>query len=114
MIRHIVLLRYRADVSAADREALMHELAALVAVLPGCGGLRVLRNVSVEPAMIKGFHDGFTLDFVDGAARATYLADPAHAALGARLLAAAEGGAAGVIVFDHELPSMGEGGWTAI
>jgi quinol monooxygenase YgiN len=104
MIRHIVLLRYRPDVPEAVRETLMRDLAAVVAAIPGCDGFHAHRNVSVEPPMIKGFFDGFTLDFADEAARAAYLADPAHAAVGARIVAATEGGAEGVIVFDHRLP----------
>jgi hypothetical protein len=103
MIRHFVLLRYRHDVPRADREALMRDLAAVVGAIPGCWAFRVHRNVSVEPPMIKGFLDGFTVDFADETARAAYLADPAHAAVGARIVAATEGGAEGVIVFDHDL-----------
>jgi hypothetical protein len=103
MLRHLVLLRYRPDVPAGTRAALMRDLAAVVAALPGLSGFTVHRNVSVEAPMIKGFLDGFHLDFADAAARDRYLADPDHAAVGARIVAHVEGGADGVIVFDHAL-----------
>jgi len=102
MIRHLVLLRFRPDVTAAARAALLGDLAPVVAAIPGCGGLRIHRNSSPEP-LSHGFEDGFQLDFEDAAARDRYLADPAHAAVGARLVAAAEGGTLGVLVFDHPL-----------
>ena len=104
MLRHIVLLRFRETVPQATRDALMADLAAVVSAVSGCGNFHAYRNVSVEAPMIKGFRDGFTLDFADETARDAYLADPAHAAVGARIVAETEGGADGVIVFDHRLP----------
>ena len=47
--------------------------------------------------------DMFWFDFRDVAVRDTYLADPTHQAIGARLVAALEGGADGVFVCDIEL-----------
>lgn len=102
MIRHIVLLRFRDAVCAAERAALLGALAPVVDAIPGCSGLRVHRNVSTEP-LSHGFADGFHLDFADAAARDRYLADPGHVAIGARIVAATEGGTAGVLVFDHAL-----------
>ncbi len=102
MIRHLVLLRFRPEASAAARAALLAELGPVVAAIPGCSGLRIHRNDSPEP-LSHGFEDGFQLDFDDAAARDRYLADPAHAAIGARIVAATEGGTRGVLVFDHAL-----------
>jgi hypothetical protein len=54
--------------------------------------------------MTKGFNDGFIMDLADAAARDRYLVDPAHKAAGSRLVAALEGGRAGLLVFDLEVP----------
>ena len=102
MIRHLVLLRFRADVARETRDGLMRDLAAVVAAIPGCGRFRSVRNVSVEGPLTQGYEDGFELIFEDAAARAAYLEDPAHQAVGARLVAETEGGVAGVLVFDSE------------
>ena len=45
------------------------------------------------------------MDLADAAARDRYLVDPAHKAAGARLVAALEGGATGLVVFDLEVPN---------
>lgn len=43
------------------------------------------------------------MDFPDAAARDAYLVDPAHKEAGDRLVAALEGGVAGLLVFDIEV-----------
>ncbi|WP_299130343.1 Dabb family protein [uncultured Amaricoccus sp.] len=103
MIRHMVLLRFRAEVSAGERAALMADLGGLRARLPGIVGFTTLRNVSPEAPVVHGFEDGFGVDFRDAAARDAYLADEGHRAIGARLVAACDGGIEGLIVFDHAL-----------
>lgn len=52
-----------------------------------------------DPAL-RIYADGFIADFVDQVARDEYLLDPEHQRVGARIVAAAEGGVAGVFVFD--------------
>ncbi len=103
MIRHMVLLRFRPEVSASDRAALMCDLDGLRARLPGIVTFAALRNVSPEEPVVHGFEDGFIVDFRDEAARDAYLADEVHRAIGARLVAACSGGTEGLIVFDHAL-----------
>jgi len=103
MIRHFVRLRASPAASGETVDTLMRELAAVVDAVPGCSGFRVHRNISVEPHVMHGFTHGFELTFADEAARSAYLADPAHRAVGERIVAAIEGGSAGVIVFDHEV-----------
>ena len=99
MIRHIVLVRFRADLPAPQIDAVLAELDALRAVLPGMTGFAASRNVSPEP-LSRGYTHAFTRDFVDAAARDAYLVHPAHQAAGARLVSAAEGGVDGLIVID--------------
>jgi hypothetical protein len=97
-IRHIVLIKFRADVPAAERRGIYDQLAALSGHL-AITAMSFGANVSPE-GLHQGFADGFTMDFPDAAARDAYLADPAHQAAGTRLVAALEGGVAGLLVFD--------------
>lgn len=99
MIRHIVLLRFRPDVTADQRNVIYADLAALKSVIPGLLALSYGSNVSPE-GKDRGFSEGFSMDFVDEAARDAYLVHPDHLAAGARLVAALEGGRDGLIVFD--------------
>lgn len=103
MIRHLVLLRFRPEVTQAERAALMAALDALRGRLHGMLSFVTLFNVSEEDLVVHGFRDGFAIEFTDPAARDAYLADPEHRAIGARLVAACSGGAEGLIVFDHAL-----------
>jgi hypothetical protein len=80
MIRHIVHLRFRDGTPDAVRQALHADPAGLAR------------------------HIGGILDFRDTAVRDAYLADPAHQAIGARIVAATEGGIDGVLVGDLALP----------
>lgn len=101
MIRHCVFVKFRTEVPAAEREAIYDGIRALK------GHLDILDmsfgpNVSPE-GLGKGFNDGFVIGFRDAATRDVYLADPAHQAAGARLVAALEGGVDGLIVFDIEV-----------
>ena len=100
MIRHIVLVKFRADVTPDAREAIFASLEALRGHLPGIVDMQFGANVSPEGKSL-GFDDGFIIDFADAAARDAYLVDPAHKAAGAQLVAALEGGRdSGLIVFD--------------
>ena len=101
-IRHIVLCRFRDAITATERDAISAELAALRGHLPGILAMSFGANVSPE-GLGQGFAHGFTIDFADAAARDTYLADAAHGRAGAKLVAALEGGASGLIVFDIEV-----------
>lgn len=103
MIRHIVALRFRPGTSAETKAALYRDLAALSGHIDGILDFRSFRNVSVEVPLVRGFEDVFWFDFRDLAVRDAYLADPAHQAVGARLVAELEGGADGVFVCDVAL-----------
>jgi hypothetical protein len=98
MIRHCVFLKFRADVTVEEKEAIFARLAALAEHLK-IEAMSFGENVSPE-GLGQGFAHGFTMDFADSAARDAYLEDPAHKAAGARLVEALEGGVAGLLVFD--------------
>ena len=99
MIRHCVFVKFRADVSTEQKADIYAGLNALVGQIDGLLSADFGPNISPE-GQSKGFEDGFIMDLADDAARDRYLADPAHKAAGAKLVAALEGGVAGLMVFD--------------
>ena len=103
MIRHLVAVRFRADITAAEKAAIFDELGALKGHIKGISDYQVRRNVSVEDAVVHGFRDLFWFDFNDTDVRDTYLVDPAHQAAGARLVALSDGGTDGIFVCDFEV-----------
>ncbi|NKB50881.1 MAG: Dabb family protein [Rhizobiaceae bacterium] len=103
MIRHCVFINFEDDVTEVHKGELFSNIEALRAHLPGILAVHIGTNVSPE-GMDKGFSDGFMVDFLDAAARDTYLADADHAKAGAGLVAAAKQGVAGIFVYDIELP----------
>ncbi|UVK47301.1 Dabb family protein [Mesorhizobium sp. AR07] len=102
MIRHCVFVKFRNEVGAGERKAIHADLEALRQVIDGMDAVKFSANVSPEP-FARGFSHGFTIDFRDAAARDAYLVHEAHQGAGARLVAALEGGADGLMVFDLDL-----------
>ena len=102
MIRHCVFVKFRAEITPEQRAGIYAGLNALVGQIEGLVSADFGSNISPE-GQSKGFNDGFIMDLVDDAARDRYLADPAHKAAGARLVAALEGGRDGLIVFDLKI-----------
>ncbi|WP_439600051.1 Dabb family protein [Devosia sp.] len=100
-IRHCVFLKFRADVSASEKQSIYEQLAALGVHLE-IDRMSYGPNVSPE-GLHQGFVDGFTMDFPNAAARDAYLVDSKHKEAGARLVAALEGGVKGLLVFDIEV-----------
>jgi Stress responsive A/B Barrel Domain len=99
MIRHCVLLRFAAQVTNSDKDAIYQRLASLQSVVPGFERIVCGANSSAE-RLSQGFDDGFVIEFVDASARDTYLAHPDHQRAGAALVAMLDGGPAGLVVFD--------------
>ncbi len=99
MIRHIVLIRFRPEVDDAAIAGIFAALPPLAARLPGVLGHAAGRSESPEK-IERGYLHGFTVDFADWAALATYQADPGHKAFGGSLVAHAQGGIDGILVFD--------------
>jgi hypothetical protein len=99
MIRHCVLVRFRPEITQDQRLSLYAELEALRDVVPGFLAMYAGPNVSPE-GLHQGFVDGFTMDFIDDAARDAYLVHPDHKTAGSKLVAALEGGRDGLVVFD--------------
>ncbi|WP_018236036.1 Dabb family protein [Ensifer sp. BR816] len=104
MIRHCVFIRFRPEVSEAEKMGIFAEISALKPRLPGLLAAHVGTNVSPETGMDKGYAEGFIVDFADARARDAYLDDADHRTTGAKLVAAAEGGIQGIFVYELEIP----------
>ena len=95
-VRHLVLLRFTDDTSAAERDSIATEFAALRAQIAGITAFEWGTNVSPE-GLTKGFTHAFALTFTDSAARDAYLPHPAHRAFVERM----KPHVADVLVFDY-------------
>ena len=80
------------------------DLRRLAGHIAGIVDFQSFANVSVELALVRRFGDLLWFDFRDLGVRDAYLGDAAHQAVGGRIVAALEGGAEGVSVFDLALP----------
>lgn len=99
MIRHIVLIRFKEDVSPATIADIFHELAAIKDKLSGV--LSITSGKSESPEKIeRGYLHGFVVDFVDWVALEAYQNHPDHRRVGGRLVESAVGGLDGILVFD--------------
>jgi hypothetical protein len=99
MIRHIVLLKARPDVTEAQIAAIFADLHEIKAKLPGVLAIHSGRSESPEK-IERGYLHGFTVDFADWATLQAYQDHPDHKRVGAALVAAAQGGIDGILVFD--------------
>jgi hypothetical protein len=98
MVRHILLLQPRADVTPQAIEAARSALAALVGVVPGLLDFRWGENFA-DPARREGFTHGFSMDFADRASLDGYGPHPQHRPAAALVRAAFER----IVVLDLEL-----------
>ena len=103
MIRHIVLLRFRSEVTGDQTDDLFAELHQIRGKVPGLLEITSGRSESPEQ-MERGYMHGFVVDFADWTALQAYQDHPEHQALGAKLTAASVGGKEGILCFD--LPVM--------
>ncbi|MDP2733808.1 MAG: Dabb family protein [Hoeflea sp.] len=99
MIRHIVLIRFRPDVPGTVIAAIFDDLRSIAGKVPGLSAICAGRSESPEQ-IERGYQHGFTIDFTDWAALAAYQAHPDHQRVGAALVAHAQGGLDGILVFD--------------
>jgi hypothetical protein len=109
MIRHIVLIRFRPEVTEAP--SMPSSPTSTPAQLPGILAIHSGRSESPEQ-IERGYLHGFTVDFADWDALAAYQAHPDHKRVGAALVAAAQGGrrrsstcpSTAILVFEIPLP----------
>ena len=99
MIRHIVLVRFRPDVSENTIREIFDDLHGIEGRIPGLGAVHSGRSESPEQ-IERGYMHGFTADFEDWEALAAYQEHPDHRRVGAALVENAEGCLDGILVFD--------------
>jgi Stress responsive A/B Barrel Domain len=99
MIRHIVLIRFRPEITEAAIAAIFSDLHAVRDVVPGVLAIHAGRSESPEQ-IERGYLHGFTVDFSDWEALAAYQTHPDHSRVGEALVAGAQGGLDGILVFD--------------
>jgi hypothetical protein len=99
MIRHVVLVQFRAN---SDVETIFAALKALQGKIDGIQSISCGPDNSPE-GLQRGHTHGFTVDFRDAKSRDAYLPHPEHQKVGGMIVAAAEGGIDGVTVLDWDL-----------
>lgn len=102
MIQHAVYLNTHADLDEAALIETLTTLKALVGQIDGFQSMHFGPNRDLE-GKSPDYPWGFVATFRDTAALQAYASDPRHQALGAQLVAACQGGAAGILVFDLEV-----------
>jgi Stress responsive A/B Barrel Domain len=101
MIRHVVLLKLRSSVDTKTVAEVFSTLKGLQAKIPGILSISTGHDNSPE-GLQRGHTHGFTVDFVDAAARDAYLPHPAHQAVGAMIVGITEDGVDGICVVDWD------------
>lgn len=102
MIRHVVLFKLRPGLPPETPGQIFAALKALQPQIPGIITVSAGQDASPE-GLQRGNTHGFTVDFENAAARDAYLPHPAHQKVGAMIVAASAGGAAGITVVDWEM-----------
>ena len=98
-VKHVVLLRFKADVPAPKIDGIFSKLEGLKEEIPGLIDFSGGAYSSLE-GMNKGFTHGFVMTFSDEASRDAYLPHPEHEKVKIDIVAALEGGIEGVVAFD--------------
>ncbi len=99
MIRHIVLVRFPPEIAEDTISAIFADLHAIRGRIPGLVAIHSGRSESPEH-IERGYLHGFIIDFEDWGALAAYQDHPDHRRVGTALVALAEGGLDGILVFD--------------
>jgi len=99
MIRHIVLIKFKPDVSEDTISGLFAELRDIEKHVSGIRAITSGRSESPEK-IERGYMHGFVVDFDDWEALERYQTHPDHKALGGKLVANAIGGLDGILVLD--------------
>lgn len=105
MIRHIVLVKFNTALSDAEIADIWAELHAITGKVPGLMSITAGKSESPEK-IERGYLHGFVVDFDSWQALAAYQEHPDHKKLGARLVANAQGGLDGILVFDLPVSAL--------
>lgn len=99
MIRHIVFIRFKPEISDTNISAIFDELYEIKDKLPGVLSITSGKSESPEQ-MERGYMHGFVVDFFDWDALQAYQDHPDHKILGGKLVANAVAGIDDILVFD--------------
>lgn len=102
MIRHIVLTKFKPDVSEETINGIYKGLAAVTETLEGAANFTGGRSQSPEQ-IERGYMHGFVIDFDSWEALQAYTDNESHKALGGQLVANAVGGIDGILVLDIDV-----------
>ncbi|MGG7517308.1 Dabb family protein [Allorhizobium undicola] len=102
MILHTVLIRFKASMAEADKQALYDAVCGLQADIPGMEQVWAGPNISSE-GLDGGFRDGFVVRFADRSARDSFLKHPDYLVIGDSIVAATDGGLSGVLLFELDV-----------
>ena len=100
MIKHLVFVKFAANTAQETKDEIYRDLGALRSEIDGILDYGHRPNISPEEPVVHGLRDMCWFDFKDIATRDAYLDNETHKGIGARIGAAAEGGAAGIYVCD--------------
>ncbi len=100
-IKHVVLLKFKSDVSRETFDGLVADFHNIKAQLPGMLDFSIGPNVSKE-GVDKGFTHGFVMTFANDEALQTYLPHPDHVAVKEKIIASLDGGIDGAMIMDWE------------
>lgn len=101
MIVHMVLLKIRPDVPAANVRQVFQAIGDLRESIPGIVDYSHGPYSSPE-GLNRGFTHGFCMTFTSATARDNYLPHPLHEVVKGRVLEILDGGLDGVLAFDFE------------
>jgi hypothetical protein len=107
MVRHIVLVRFRPEMTESAIAAILDELHRIQGKVPSMLGIVSGRSRSPE-RIERGYMNGFVADFADWAALAAYQAHPEHRRVAAKLVDGAAGGIDGILVFDLPVADLAQ------
>jgi hypothetical protein len=106
MVSHVVLMKPRADLSGADRAALVDAFKIAARDIPTVRGVRIgrrmLHGTAYEQVALDSADYLVAIDFDDLAGLQSYLRHPAHDALGARFGESLRS----ALVYDFEVGGM--------
>jgi hypothetical protein len=102
MIRHVVLINFKPELDDTAVSLALNSVVKLKDKIDGILAVTAGANNSPEN-LEKGYRHGFVVDFRDAASRDAYLPHPEHVKVGKALVEAAQGGTAGILVFDYDV-----------
>ena len=101
MLRHLVLTKFKAEVTEAEIVELYQGFASVTTRLEGASNFVGGRSTSPEK-IERGYMHAFSIDFDDATSLQRYSDDAEHKRLGAELTQMAEGNRDGLLVLDIE------------